>query len=263
MNSLTINSLKNFPGFKKLGKNNQGYQTYRHVGIKGKYVGTGQTFVLVPGGNFQMGGNAHDDEKPIHKVNLKEFLMCEHVVTQRVWKKVMKTEPWKGHYYVKQGGNYPAVCITWNKAKEFSEKTGLELPSESRWEYACRAGSTTEYYWGNEVNGDYLWYDANAWDIGEEYAHEVGKKKPNEYGLYDMSGNVWEWCADEWHRNYDGAPGDGSVWGDIKAGASARVNRGGSFGPSAPDCRSAFRVWSAPGNSGLHLGFRLCFEGTG
>jgi formylglycine-generating enzyme required for sulfatase activity len=114
------------------------------------------------------------------------------------------------------------------------------LPTEAEWEYACRAGTTTRYYFGDDANqlGDYAWYYENSNDT----THPVGQKKPNAFGLYDLHGNVWEWCADTWHDNYDGAPTNGSVW--IKNGDDNRFPlRGGSWGCNLDDCRSAIRYY--------------------
>ena len=134
----------------------------------------------------------------------------------------------------------------------------IRLPSESEWEYACRAGTTTAYSFGDDESllGDYAWYLDNAGKAGERYAHPVGQKLPNAWGLYDMHGNVWEWCEDPWHDNYDGAPTDGSVW-PTGGRSRDRVLRGGSWGGNARHCRSAPRNghWSEHRND--PNGFRV------
>ncbi len=221
-------------------------------------------FVLVPGGKFQMGSpedekGRWDNEGPQHWVTIKPFLMGKYPVTQKVWKDVMGNEPWSGKSYVKEGDDYPAVYISWNDCKEFCKKTGLQLPSEAQWEYACRAGTTTRFYWGDDLDymeiGKYAWYDENAWDVGEKYAHKVGQKLPNAFGLYDMSGNVWEWCEDSWHNSYKGAPADGTAW--TIGSSSDRVNRGGSWNSYGRYCRSAGRDGNSPGVRLFDLGVRF------
>ncbi|MFM6439528.1 MAG: formylglycine-generating enzyme family protein, partial [Microcystis panniformis] len=125
------------------------------------------------------------------------------------------------------------------KLSQITGKT-YRLPTEAEWEYACRAGTTTRYYFGDDANqlGDYAWYDGNS----QRTTHPVGQKKPNAWGLYDMSGNVWEWCEDDWHDNYIGAPKDGSAWFIKNDNRSHRkCPRGGSWFNNPGNCRSAFR----------------------
>jgi formylglycine-generating enzyme required for sulfatase activity len=142
---------------------------------------------------------------------------------------------------------------------KLNEKEGTDkyrLPSEAEWEYACRAGTITQYSFGDDESklGDYGCYDDNS----DDKTHPVGQKKPNPWGLYDMHGNVWEWVQDEWHNVYDGVPTDGSAWesGD----GAGRVFRGGSWYFHARCCRSAIRIRSDPGNRSYILGFRLLQE---
>ena len=179
---------------------------------------TGLEFVLIPG---------------------KNYLMAKTVVTQVSWYKIMKTKPWQGKNYVRDGDEYPAVYVSWHDAQKFCEKTGLELPHEKEWKYACRAGTKTAYYWGDDMDGKYCWYDKNAWHVGEKYAHQVKQKLPNAFGLYDMSGNLWEWCQN--------AP---------EGNSSDRVFRGGSFRDSARYCESSYSGSSSPGYCHGSLGFR-------
>ena len=121
----------------------------------------------------------------------------------------MSTRPWQGKEYVQEGSDYPATYVSWNDAVEFcrnlSEQEGVEyhLPTEAQWEFACRAGTTTAYSFGDDVSklGQHAWYTENAWYIGEQYDHRVGQKLSNSWGLYDMDGNVWEWCQD-WYGPY-------------------------------------------------------------
>ena len=148
-----------------------------------------------------------------------------HEVTQAQWQAVMGTTPWDVAKNVKEGDDYPASYVNWPDAVEFcrklSEKEGLEyrLPTEAEWEYACRAGTTTAYSFGDDASelGEYAWYKENAWGAGQKHPHTVGQKKPNPWGLYDMHGNVWEWCSD-WRGDYSSesvtdpaGPSSGSV----------------------------------------------------
>ena len=181
--------------------------------------------------------------------------------------------PWKGglveELLVKEGDDYPAANVNWHDAVEFcrklSEKAGLEyrLPTEAEWEYACRAGTTTAYSLGDDASelGEYAWYSENPRDVGQEYAHIVGQKKPNPWGLYDMHGNVWEWCSD-WHGDYP----SGSVTDPAgPSSGSSRVGRGGSWLYEAGYCRSAHRLPSLPTRFGPgdNAGFRIGLSPSG
>ena len=190
----------------------------------------------------------------------KPFLLGVHEVTQGQWQAVMGTTPWKGKKYVKEGDDYPATYVSWNDAVEFcrklSEKEGLEyrLPTEAEWEYACRAGTTTAYSFGDDASelGEYAWYRENAWDAGQKYAHTVGQKKPNPWGLYDMHGNVFEWCQD-WYGDYP----SGSVTDPTgPASGDSRVLRGGSFSHHSSGVRSANHFDLRPDYRSTNLGFR-------
>jgi len=222
-------------------------------------------FVLVPGGSFYMGSNSDDYyEKPAHRVSIKDFLICRTEVTQRVWEKVMRDTPWKGEKYILEGSDYAATYISWYDCDSFCKKTGLRMPTEAEWEYACRAGTTTRFCFGDSDSerGDYAWYNDNTWDKDERYAHRVAQKKPNAFGLFDMHGNVWEWCSDRWHDNYNGAPTDGSSWepGGLYD-RYYRVDRGGGWDYAFSHCRSAARRgWNNPGNPYHSVGFRPAFS---
>ena len=219
----------------------------------------GMKFTLIPAGEFYMGSEESDDEKPVHKVKIKNpFYLGTYPVAQREWKAVMRSNPSDF-----KGDDLPVEGVPWDNVQEFimklNEKEDTDkyrLPSEAEWEYACRAGTTTRYSFGDSKSelDDYAWYDKNS---GSK-THLVGQKKPNPWGLYDMHGNVHEWVQDEWHDSYDGAPTDGSAW-ESGDGAS-RVIRGGGWRRRAGDCRPADRGRLDPRNRGLSLGFRLLQE---
>jgi formylglycine-generating enzyme required for sulfatase activity len=182
--------------------------------------------------------------------------MGRYEVTQKQWLEIMGDNP--SHF---KGDDLPVEWVSWEDVQEFirklNEKEGTDkyrLPSEAEWEYACRAGTSTRYSFGNSESnlGDYAWYGDN---LGDE-TQPVGLKKPNSWGLYDMHGNVWEWVQDSRHYSYNGAPTDGSAW---ESGDGAyRVIRGG-WGNDAKDCRSAVRLF-VHRNYGYFLGFRLLRE---
>ncbi|MDD4497023.1 MAG: formylglycine-generating enzyme family protein [Methanosarcinaceae archaeon] len=213
-------------------------------------------FVKVPSGEFMMGSNEYDWQKPVHKVTIRtSFYLGKYPVTQKQWKAVMGDNP-----SIFKGDDNPVENVSWDDAQKFikklNEMEGKDeycLPSEAEWEYACRAGTTTRYYFGDDDSKlkDYAWYGENS---GSK-THSVGQKKPNPWGFYDMHGNIWEWCQDRWHDDYDGAPSDGSVW---ESGSSSdRVFRGGCWYYYARNCRSAIRNYDVPGYRVDYLGFRV------
>ncbi len=206
-------------------------------------------FVEIPGGEFKMGSeNGYDDERPVHTVRVSGFRMGKTEVTQGLWKAEMGDNPSR----FKKGDDYPVEQVSWNDCQEFlkrlNKKTGgnYRLPYEAEWEYACRAGTTGDYY----GNLNYIaWYDKNS----NNSTHPVGQKKENAFGLYDMSGNVYEWCID-WFRLYDGSnqidptgPNSGGY----------RVCRGGSWFSSGRNVRSAIRDRNHPDDRSRNLGLRL------
>ncbi|MBT4691916.1 MAG: formylglycine-generating enzyme family protein [Planctomycetaceae bacterium] len=229
------------------------------------------TFNNIPVGSFIMGSpktekNRQVDEQQ-HKVTIsRTFYMQTTEVTQGQWKALMDTEPWKGKGNVKEGANYPATWVNRGDALAFcaklSEKESkiYRLPTEAEWEYACRAGTRTTWNFGNDVNelSDYAWYSENTVDIGEPYAHQVKLKKSNAFGLYDMHGNVWEWCLDYYGEDYYEQSIENDPRGQTRG--SLRVLRGGSWGGSARDARSAFRGRNEAGSHNLNDGFRLIRE---
>ena len=171
----------------------------------------GMEFVKIPEGEFMMGspsdeGDRDNDEGPVHKVTIEEsYYLGKYEVTQEQWREVMGSNP---SYF--KGDDLPVEKVSWTDAQMFIQKLNemegtniYRLQSEAEWEYACFAGTTTRYYFGDDESrlGDYAWYLDNL----DGQTHPVGQKKPNPWGLYDMHGNVWEWCQDEYHSNYDGA----------------------------------------------------------
>jgi len=185
--------------------------------------------VTLPAGSFVMGssiGTEEDAFTPSRTVSIKAFSIGKYEVTQAQWLSVMGTKP-----SMFKGDKLPVEQITWKQAKEYcrklSEKTGqtYRLPTEAEWEYAARAGSQTDFYFGSDASriNDYAWFDENS----DETTHPVGERLPNAFGLYDMYGNVWEWTADCWNTSYLGAPVDGSAW--TTGDCSMRVVRGGSW----------------------------------
>lgn len=220
------------------------------------HAGTGIVFVLIPGGTFDMGADdGAADEKPVHKVTLGDFLIAKHEVIQAVWQEVMLKETKSAV----GGGNNPSFCkgntmpvehVSWNDCRDFCRKTDLRLPTEAEWEYACRAETTTKYYWGNEIDWGYAWYSDNS----ENRTHTVCKKKPNRYGLYDMAGNVWEWCADWYKDDYYQNSSQSNPKGPEQG--QYRVLRGGSCNDYVFYYRPAYRDKDGPESRSNFYGFR-------
>ena len=244
------------------------------VKLKSVTNSIGMELIEIPAGKFTMGSpegekDHQKDEAQVSVTLTKPFGLGKTEVTQGQWKSVMGTEPWKGQQLVQADKDCPATYVSWGDATEFCEKlTAIErkagklkvneeyrLPTEAEWEYACRAGTTTAFSFGNDKSklGEYGWFNGNASNAGEKYAHIVGMKKPNPWGLYDMHGNVYEWCSD-WHdKKLSGGtdpvgPEEGSI----------RVNRGGGWWSSPGFCRSAFRFDFDPSDRNDDcLGFRV------
>ncbi len=212
--------------------------------------------VIVPAGSFEMGSNnGGSDEKPVHTVRIgKPFAMGKTEVTQGQWRALMGSNP---SHFSSCGDSCPVERVNWNDAREFarklSQKTGktYRLPSEAEWEHACRAGGTHTYCGSDSVDS-VAWYDKNS--VGK--TRPVAVKHPNAWGLYDMSGNVWEWVEDCWNGSYNGAPSDGSAW--TSGSCSELVLRGGSWDGNPQDVRATIRDRGAPGlRYSDDVGFRL------
>ncbi len=219
--------------------------------------------VLVEGGVFRMGSDkttdpdAYGDEAPPHDVRVASFYLGEYPVTQELWQAVMGED--NAPFYF-TGARRPAEQVSWNDAQAFIEKLSREtsqpirLPTEAEWEYAARGGGYNRgyQYAGSDRLKEACWFGKNSHDETKP----AGRRAPNELGLYDLSGNVWEWCEDQWHSDYKNAPDDGSAWVDRGQG-SPRVYRGGSWDFSPQYCRVAYRGYWSPGLGFNFLGFRL------
>ncbi len=223
--------------------------------------------LLIPAGEFLMGSPDSDkgaigsflpDQWPQHRVRItKPFYLGKYLVTQEQWEAMMDSNL-SGF----KGPKNPVETVSWDDCQKFLGKLNaksaagvgkFQLPSEAQWEYACRAGSTTRYCFGDDEPklGDYAWYGANS----DSKTHPVGEKKPNAWGLYDMHGNVWEWCQDGYDEGYYAkSPMDDPTG---PTGGSYRVLRGGGYNSPAGYCRSAFRRRGRPGNRYVTLGLRV------
>ncbi len=217
--------------------------------------------VWIPAGTFEMMGSTEDElirqdnEGPVHEVIFKKgFWMGKYEISQAQWKAVIGNNPAHEHGV---GDNYPVCYVSWDDIQQFESMLDnkFRLPSESEWEYACRAGTNTRFYWGNDPDYDnidvYAWYGNNS----NDQTHEVGQKLPNAWNLYDMSGNVLEWCEDWYHENYDKAPSDGRAW--LTPSSTARIIRGGGAPFFPAFARSAFRASAKSSYSSAPIGFRL------
>ncbi len=225
----------------------------------------GMAFVSIPSGSFQMGASedepgSNGDERPVHTVTFEHsFQIMTTEVTQGMWEELMSSNPASDHGV---GSEYPVYNVSWYDCQEFiavmnelDPDFSYRLPTEAEWEYSCRAGTHTRYYWGDDPQQMLIQY--NAWfkfSSGGE-TNPVAQKDPNSWGLFDMSGNVNEWCQDWSHFNYQGAPSDGSAWEN--PATADRVFRGGSWNAMPVVCRSAYRDPGNPDSGSSTIGFRL------
>jgi len=217
--------------------------------------------VVIPAGSFKMGGKGSSKEKPVHEVKIGySFAVGKYEVTQAEWEDAaMGKNPSKF-----KGRLRPVESVSWEEAKSFvkqlSEQTGKEyrLLSESEWEYMARAGSTTEYPWGDEIDSSKAKYGAKD-GSEEEGTVRVGYYSANAFGVHDTSGNVSEWVEDCWHKNYKGAPIDGSAWlSENEGNCEKRVERGGSYYDNTDvSTRSASRYRSTASVRSVVQGFRI------
>ena len=241
--------------------------------------------MLIPAGAFLMGSpedelERSESEGPQHKVTVPQFFMAKYPITQDQWRSVaampqvnqaLDSDP-SGF----KGDLRPVEKVSWNDAVEFCDRLTIHtnrqyrLPTEAEWEYACRAGTTTPFHFGETLSTDCANYDGTSEQYGAydgpgvrgEYRGETTPVSEfegvNGYGLSDMHGNVWEWCQDHWHENYEGAPADGSAWLSSDE-SNFRVYRGGSWSIDPWYCRSAYRGRNIPvSHRDVNIGVRVC-----
>ena len=253
--------------------------------------------VAIPGGKFLMGTEDREierlgkkynvayfrREKPQHEVTVQSFCMGKYPVTQGQWKAVASLPKVKRDLEADpsnfKGGNRPVEQVSWEDAVEFCQRLSKQtkreyrLPSEAEWEYACRAVTTTPFHFGETITTDLANYRGTDLEISGKvypgnYADEpkgqyreettaVGIFPPNAFGLYDLHGNVWEWCQDDFHENYGGAPIDGRAWRSGISNKNQKVIRGGSWDDFPVNCRSAYRHYHACDFRNLYIGFRV------
>lgn len=265
-------------------RRNQAYREHLPGGVE-------LIMMRIPAGEFMMGApedepDSHSSQQPQHRVRVAEFLMGQTPVTQAQWRSVVmnsepincKLEPDPSKF---KGDQRPVEQVSWEEAQEFCwrlsvlSKKDYQLPSEAQWEYACRAGTETAYHFGpnltNELanfrksisHDESVNYDGSSnynIDIPSSYSDsgttDVGVYPANRWGLYDMHGNVWEWCKDDWHDDYSYAPEDGSAW--ISENHSTKLMRGGSWVNIPRGCRSSYRNYNSYDFRDNGVGFRLC-----
>jgi formylglycine-generating enzyme required for sulfatase activity len=270
--TVTVNRV----GIGKFSKNQLQINTRQRIGsryfetlgnVQGKPIEL--EMVLILAGKFQIGSppseaERSDEEMPRHIVNVPSFFMSRFPITQRQWKVLMDNNP---AIFI-GNGDRPVETVSWDDAQAFCQKLAertnkpYRLPSESEWEYACRAGTLTAFCFGETIAANLANYNGASpykyapQGISNSTTTEVGTYPANAFGLHDMHGNVWEWCADTWHDDYDLLPRDGTAWtqgGD----RSCRVIRGGSWRDPAHYCRSAKRFQNAANQGDRNTGFRI------
>jgi formylglycine-generating enzyme required for sulfatase activity len=256
---------------------------------------TSLTMLWMPPGRFWMGSPEDEPQEPVritaegpqHLVQLQGFFLAQTPITQAQWRQVADWQPNKGEQAWSKklnpnpsrfkGDQRPVEWVSWEDAIEFchrlSQRTGRHytLPSEAQWEYACRAGTSTPFHWGATISRKLANYDGRTvYGDGDgekgdyrQLTMDVASFPANPWGLHDMHGNVWEWCTDHWHGNYEGAPEDGRAWNDEDAKENKnemnrRLLRGGSWGNGPANCRSAYRDFDHPDDRNGSIGFRVC-----
>ena len=233
------------------------------------------SLLVVPRGEFTMGSeNSLFGESPPHVVRIgADFLLGVYPVTQQQWQAVMGNNP----SAFSGTPTRPVDSVSWDQAMEFCSRLSeasrrrVRLPSEAEWEYACRAGTTTDFFFGcrgpfldeSEIPSEarrelynFAWFDLNSGDC----TRPVGLKKSNPWGFHDMIGNVWEWCADVWHSDYDGSPLDASPWLDNSSQQPRRALRGGAWDMNAFRCRSSYRSYDHKDLATSRFGFRIAVD---
>ncbi len=239
-------------------------------GLESVVNGIGQRLIKIPEGRFQMGSTTGKSyEKPLHNVVIsKSYFIADTEVTQEQWMLIMNTDPWRGKDHVTEGVDYPATYVSWEVAVDYCQRLSAmpeekaagrmyRLPTEAEWEYACRSGQTTDFTFGSIefALDEHAWYTANS----NRTPEEVRLKLPNSWGLFDMHGNVAEWCADGFDANAYSLRRKEVKDPFVEMGTE-RVNRGGSWRVIAGDCRSSRRGVNLPDFRGDSLGFRVCMQ---
>ncbi|QHG19078.1 SUMF1/EgtB/PvdO family nonheme iron enzyme [Nostoc sp. ATCC 53789] len=243
-------------------------------------LGNGVTLemVYITGGEFWMGspeseGRRYSNERPQHQVTVKPFLISKYAITQAQWREVATLREVRQNLKLRPsrngGKSHPITQVSWFDAVEFcdrlSEKTGKQyrLPSEAEWEYACRSGTITPFHFGETITSDLANYDggysygSERKGIYREITTPVGSLQiANFFGLFDMHGNVWEWCLDHWHENYNNAPNNADSWRD-SSDNQIYVMRGGSWRNDPYLCRSSSRLQKNASEMSNHVGFRI------
>jgi formylglycine-generating enzyme required for sulfatase activity len=248
--------------------------------------GVGLDMVLIPAGRFLMGSpedelERSDDEGPQHTVTIPSFFLGKYPVTQAQWRVIASlpkvNQDLESSPSQFKGEKRPVECVSWFDVVEFCDRLSrhsgrtYRLPSEAEWEYACRAGTTTPFHFGETITTELANYDGTD-DRDGRWLGSYGKGPKgsclqettavgnfgvaNAFGLYDMHGNVWEWCTDHWHDSYRGAPTDGSAW-FVENKEAGRMLRGGSWNNVPKNCRSAYRLNYLPGSRIVNVGFRV------
>lgn len=237
--------------------------------------------IAIPAGTFQMGSPPEEEkreesESPLHQVQIKAFYLSRVTITQVQWRAVAELPQVERSLHPEttnvKSNNHPIESVSWYDAVEFcarlSQSTGraYRLPTEAEWEYACRAGMQTPFHFGPTIRADLANYDGNhtygngpQGQYREQTTPSGSFEVANDFGLYDMHGNVWEWCADPWHDNYNGAPSDGSAW-EIGGDRHLRVLRGGSWDFNPSYCRSAQRARYAADLRYFNISFRIACD---
>ncbi len=203
-----------------------------------------ENMVLIPAAEFQMGSKAAEDET-LHTVHLSAFYIDKFEVTQEQFETIMNNNP-SGF----SGKNLPVEQVTWYEARDYCKAVGKRLPTEAEWERAARGGTHTIYFWGDAIDEDYAWY----WDNSERRSHPVGSRKPNAFGLHDMTGNVWEWVADYYVDDYYRTSPKENPAGPFTS--KYRVIRGGSWRDLPDFLRTTRRNYDLPAGRFNHIGFR-------
>ena len=240
--------------FESLGKNDQGYPEYRHLA-------TGIVFVSLPGGTFQMGSSSDEpgrtewDEGPVHPVRLSPFLIAKYELSNEQWNAVMEQ-----NRSVTKEENFPVDRLTREECEEFCQQTGLSLPTEAQWEYACRAGTRTPFAYGEKITNDQANYNSQGLAPVNASSRLVSKPvdtlQPNGFGLHHMHGNVWEWCADAYDREFYGKPEALQPDPLCKKDTDVGVMRGGDMTCPIGGIRSARRHDVSQSRRSFGFGFR-------